>query len=107
MGRTTEERWQAFWEADGTFLPLNKADAAYVLDMFPYPSKAECHIGHAEAFVIGDVVARYLHTKGYDVLHPIGWDSFRAARENAAIQRNALPARVDVRQHRDPGRLLP
>ena len=88
-----QERWQAFWEADRTFLPKDdgSAERRYVLDMFPYPS-GDLHMGHAEAFVMGDVVSRYLRLKGYDVLHPIGWDSFGLNAENAAIQRNAHPA---------------
>ena len=91
--RAAQERWQAFWEADRTFVPADdgSAERRYVLDMFPYPS-GDLHMGHAEAFVMGDFVARYLKLKGYDVLHPIGWDSFGLNAENAAIDRNAHPA---------------
>ena len=91
--RAAQERWQAFWEADQTFVPADDGsrERRYVLDMFPYPS-GDLHMGHAEAFVMGDVVARHLKLRGYDVLHPIGWDSFGLPAENAAIERNAHPA---------------
>ncbi len=88
-----QQRWQQFWETDQTFRPLDDGsrERRYVLDMFPYPS-GDLHMGHAEAFVMADVVARHWKLKGYDVLHPIGWDSFGLPAENAAIKRNANPA---------------
>ncbi len=88
-----QQRWQAFWAADRTFVPADdgSAERRYVLDMFPYPS-GDLHMGHAEAFVMGDIVARHLKLQGYDVLHPIGWDSFGLPAENAAIKNNTHPA---------------
>ncbi len=88
-----QEKWQSFWEADKTFAPLDDGsrERRYVLDMFPYPS-GDLHMGHAEAFVMGDVVSRFWRLQGYDVMHPLGWDSFGLPAENAAIQRNAHPA---------------
>lgn len=88
-----QQRWQEFWEQDNTFVARDdgSAERRYVLDMFPYPS-GDLHMGHAEAFVMGDIAARYLLMRGYDVMHPIGWDSFGLPAENAAIQRNAHPA---------------
>ncbi|MGI8456864.1 MAG: leucine--tRNA ligase [Propionibacteriaceae bacterium] len=88
-----QRRWQAYWAEHQTFTPKDDgtAERRYVLDMFPYPS-GDLHMGHAEAFVMGDVVARFLRLQGYDVMHPIGWDSFGLPAENAAIQRNSHPA---------------
>ena len=88
-----QERWQAYWEEHQTFKAADDGskERRYVLDMFPYPS-GDLHMGHAEAFAMGDVIARYQRFRGYDVLHPIGWDSFGLPAENAAIQRNEHPA---------------
>ena len=88
-----EARWPQVWEDLKVFTPADDGsrERRYVLDMFPYPS-GDLHMGHAEAFAMGDVVARYLRQQGYDVLHPIGWDSFGLPAENAAIKRNAHPS---------------
>ncbi|PXA77874.1 leucine--tRNA ligase [Auritidibacter sp. NML100628] len=91
--RTLEKRWGTYWTEHRTFAPADDGsrERRYVLDMFPYPS-GDLHMGHAEAFAMGDVVSRYWMLKGYDVLHPIGWDSFGLPAENAAIKRNSHPA---------------
>ncbi|SDH73560.1 leucyl-tRNA synthetase [Arthrobacter subterraneus] len=88
-----EAKWLPVWEQLNTFTPVDDGsrERRYVLDMFPYPS-GDLHMGHAEAFAMGDVVARYWRQLGYDVLHPIGWDSFGLPAENAAIKHNAHPS---------------
>ena len=93
--RAAQERWLEVWDTLDLYRASGPRMAGrpkmYVLDMFPYPS-GDLHMGHAEAFSIGDVVARYWMMRGYDVLHPIGWDSFGLPAENAAIKRNEHPA---------------
>ncbi|MBO4388875.1 MAG: leucine--tRNA ligase [Spirochaetales bacterium] len=91
-----EKKWQDFWEKNGTFRTVEdpsfpKEKRRYVLDMFPYPSGAGLHVGHPEGYTATDIYCRYLRMNGYNVLHPMGFDSFGLPAENYAIQTGTHP----------------
>ncbi|GLU48020.1 leucine--tRNA ligase [Nocardiopsis ansamitocini] len=93
--RVLQDKWQARWAKENPFAasedPADDRPRSFIVDMFPYPS-GDLHMGHAEAFAIGDVIARYRFQLGENVLHPIGWDSFGLPAENAAIKHDTHPA---------------
>ena len=92
--REIEPRWQSFWESDRTFRTGSDPSRTkyYVLDMFPYPSGAGLHIGHPEGYTATDIISRYRRARGFDVLHPMGWDAFGLPAEQHAVKTGTHPA---------------
>lgn len=92
--REIEKKWQKYWAENGSFRAENELDKPkyYVLDMFPYPSGAGLHVGHPLGYIASDIVSRYKRHKGFNVLHPMGYDSFGLPAEQYAIQTGQHPA---------------
>lgn len=89
-----EKKWQAFWKEHNTYRVTETTDKKkyYILDMFPYPSGAGLHVGHPLGYIASDIFARYKKHQGFNVLHPMGYDSFGLPAEQYAIQTGQHPA---------------
>src|SRR5699024_8670346 len=106
-----EKKWQHYWKKHGTFQAKNPdsekselPEPFYVLDMFPYPSGAGLHVGHPLGYIAGDIISRYKRHKGYNVLHPMGYDSFGLPAEQYAIQTGQHPAittKKNIKRYRE------
>jgi len=97
--QSIEPKWQQYWDANKTFKVSDESDKPkfYALDMFPYPSGAGLHVGHPEGYTATDIVSRYKRMRGYNVLHPMGWDAFGLPAEQFAIETGQHPAVITKR----------
>ena len=89
-----EPKWQAEWEKNKTFRAIDldlSRPKLYILDMFPYPSGEGLHVGHPEGYTATDIVCRYKRMRGFNVLHPMGWDAFGLPAEQYAVKTNTHP----------------
>src|ERR1700741_2423975 len=94
--RAIEPRWQGHWDEHRTFRAARRPGPQkfYILDMFPYPSGAGLHVGHPEGYTATDILARYKRAQGFNVLHPMGWDSFGLPAEQYAIKTGQHPRKT-------------
>lgn len=94
-----EPKWQKYWEENKTFRTLDDADKPkfYALDMFPYPSGAGLHVGHPEGYTATDIVSRFKRMRGFNVLHPMGWDAFGLPAEQHALDTGEHPRDITVK----------
>jgi len=101
-----EKKWRAYWEKNKTFHALNNTEKPkfYILDMFPYPSGSGLHVGHPLGYIASDIFSRYKRHKGFNVLHPQGYDSFGLPAEQYAIQTGQHPSKTtqeNIDRYRD------